>query len=138
MAAVNRYERETRCSSTEADPDRSSSILQTSGERLPGDVLYEQAMLAGEGRKDVLKVAAEVCDPRSSGCPCNRNRGPDPIREQEFLPEITPRIFKTCELHSSWFQAYAGYLQGDPFGNANPRKASLNREIGMRIRACSH
>ena len=48
--------------------------------------------------------------------------------------DISNQTFESCRADDRWLTDYAIYVEGDPYAPGNPRKNSLNKEIGFRIR----
>jgi hypothetical protein len=55
-------------------------------------------------------------------------------RDEGIARDIINKVFLAGMADEAWLGTYAAYAGGDPFQHNNPKKSSLNREIGMRIR----
>jgi hypothetical protein len=55
-------------------------------------------------------------------------------REGGFGPHITGETFKKCMDDKQWAADYEFFVGDNPYKNGNPRKGSINKEIGFRIR----
>ena len=93
-------------------------------------LLIEHALQSGfvsEGEKEMLELYRNLS-----------NRAADVARDLEsregFSPDITLRTFKACSQDPDWFAGYKRYVGGDAFASGNTRKASLNQNIGYRIK----
>jgi hypothetical protein len=53
---------------------------------------------------------------------------------ERILRDHIKRSFKACEADDAWLRDYRTFIGGDPFQRDNPRKTSINQEIGMSIR----
>lgn len=56
------------------------------------------------------------------------------VAEEGFHEDITLRTIRACEADPAWMADYRAYIQGDPYGKGNPRKANINAELGYRIK----
>jgi len=55
-------------------------------------------------------------------------------RNGEFGSNITYKAIQACMADKSWASDYEKYVQDNPYKHGNPRKGTINKEIGFRIR----
>jgi hypothetical protein len=55
-------------------------------------------------------------------------------RDGKFGPDITLKAIEACMADPSWAADYEALVRDNPYKHGNPRKASINKEIGYRIR----
>jgi hypothetical protein len=55
-------------------------------------------------------------------------------REGGFGPDITDKTIRVCMADKQWAADYEFFVRDNPYKNGNPRKGSINKEIGFRIR----
>jgi hypothetical protein len=51
-----------------------------------------------------------------------------------FSPDMTLLVVKACEADPDWMEKYRRYVGGNEFSTDNPRKTSLNQNIGYYVK----
>jgi hypothetical protein len=54
-------------------------------------------------------------------------------RHKGITPNLTEAVCTEVMMDGGWMASYSEYIGGDAFGRNNAKKASINREFGMRI-----
>lgn len=55
------------------------------------------------------------------------------VQSQGLSSDITYKAIRACEADESWIKRYEKYVRDNPFKHGNPRKGTINKELGFRI-----
>lgn len=94
-------------------------------------ILIEHAIQSGflnKKEQDILSLYRDICDRVA-------NKAIELNDTEGFSPDVTLRAIRECQSDSQWLADYRRYIEDDnEFAEKNPRKASLNQNIGYRVK----
>lgn len=55
------------------------------------------------------------------------------VQSQGLSSDITMKAIRACEANASWIKRYEDYVRDNAFKHGNPRKGTINKELGFQI-----